>query len=29
VLRDALRAGDGWVDATVMSILSHEWPAAG
>lgn len=25
VLRDALRHGDEWVDATVMSILDHEW----
>ncbi|GAA2368343.1 acetyltransferase [Catellatospora methionotrophica] len=25
VLREVLRDGDGWVDATVMSILSHEW----
>jgi RimJ/RimL family protein N-acetyltransferase len=25
VLRDALRYDDGWVDATVMSILDHEW----
>ncbi|MER7889518.1 GNAT family protein [Micromonospora sp. NPDC094482] len=25
VLRDALRDGDGWVDATVMSILASEW----
>ncbi len=25
VLRDVKRDGDGWVDATVMSILSHEW----
>lgn len=25
VLRDALRYADGWVDATVMSILDHEW----
>jgi RimJ/RimL family protein N-acetyltransferase len=25
VMREALRFGDGWVDATVMSILSHEW----
>lgn len=25
VLRDAKRDGDGWVDATVMSVLSHEW----
>ncbi|MBO4210696.1 GNAT family N-acetyltransferase [Micromonospora echinofusca] len=24
-LRDALRDGDDWVDATVMSILAHEW----
>ncbi|HET6530252.1 MAG TPA: GNAT family protein [Actinoplanes sp.] len=28
VLRDALRTADGWVDATVMSVLSHEWPPA-
>ncbi|MEU4568397.1 GNAT family protein [Micromonospora sp. NPDC023956] len=25
VLRDALRDGDHWVDATVMSILAPEW----
>jgi RimJ/RimL family protein N-acetyltransferase len=25
VLRDALRWDDGWVDATVMSILAPEW----
>ncbi|MEV4413344.1 GNAT family protein [Catellatospora sp. NPDC049609] len=25
VLREVKRDGDGWVDATVMSILSHEW----
>lgn len=25
VLRDALRDGDRWVDATVMSILAQEW----
>lgn len=25
VLREVLPDGDGWVDATVMSILSHEW----
>jgi RimJ/RimL family protein N-acetyltransferase len=25
VLRDALRYEEGWVDATVMSILDHEW----
>ena len=25
VLRDALRHGDEWIDATVMSILDHEW----
>ena len=25
VLRDALRRGDGWIDATVMSILAPEW----
>jgi RimJ/RimL family protein N-acetyltransferase len=25
VLRDALRWGDGWIDATVMSILASEW----
>lgn len=24
--RDALRFDDEWVDATVMSILAHEWP---
>ncbi|GIF39626.1 GNAT family N-acetyltransferase [Actinoplanes xinjiangensis] len=27
VLRQALRAGDDWIDATVMSILAPEWPA--
>jgi RimJ/RimL family protein N-acetyltransferase len=27
VLRDALRDGDRWVDATVMSILAPEWAA--
>ncbi|MFC3504969.1 GNAT family N-acetyltransferase [Micromonospora krabiensis] len=27
VLRDALRDGDGWVDAIVMSILAPEWAA--
>lgn len=26
VLRDVLRHGDEWVDSTMMSILSHEWP---
>lgn len=26
--RDALRFDDAWVDATVMSILAHEWAAA-
>jgi RimJ/RimL family protein N-acetyltransferase len=25
VLRDALRWGDGWVDATLMSILAPDW----
>ncbi|MEH1014528.1 GNAT family protein [Micromonospora sp. CPCC 206060] len=25
ILREALRDGDSWVDATVMSILAHEW----
>jgi hypothetical protein len=25
VLRDALRWGDEWIDATVMSILAPEW----
>jgi RimJ/RimL family protein N-acetyltransferase len=25
VLRDALRYGDAWVDAIVMSVLDHEW----
>jgi RimJ/RimL family protein N-acetyltransferase len=25
VLREGLRYGDGWVDATVMSILDREW----
>lgn len=25
VLREVLRDGDGWVDATVMSILAPEW----
>ncbi|GAA1401715.1 GNAT family N-acetyltransferase [Catellatospora coxensis] len=25
VLREVLRDGDGWVDATVMSILAAEW----
>ena len=25
VLRDALRYDDQWIDATVMSILDHEW----
>ncbi|GIE83200.1 acetyltransferase [Actinoplanes philippinensis] len=28
VLREALRDGDRWIDATVMSILAHEWPAS-
>ncbi|MGK5443960.1 GNAT family N-acetyltransferase [Micromonospora sp. URMC 105] len=27
VLRQVLRDGDGWVDATVMSILAPEWAA--
>ncbi|AGZ43434.1 GNAT family N-acetyltransferase [Actinoplanes friuliensis] len=27
VLRDALRTGDGWVDATVMAILADDWRA--
>ncbi|MGC5021112.1 GNAT family N-acetyltransferase [Micromonospora sp. DT47] len=27
VLRQVLRDGDGWVDATVMSILTPEWAA--
>jgi RimJ/RimL family protein N-acetyltransferase len=27
VLRQALRDGDDWIDATVMSILAHEWRA--
>jgi RimJ/RimL family protein N-acetyltransferase len=27
VLRDALRTQDGWVDATVMSVLADEWKA--
>lgn len=27
VLRQALRHGDGWIDATVMSILAPEWAA--
>ncbi|GAA2707633.1 GNAT family N-acetyltransferase [Micromonospora olivasterospora] len=27
VLRQVLRDGDDWVDATVMSILAHEWVA--
>lgn len=26
-LREALRHGDGWIDATVMSILRREWSA--
>jgi RimJ/RimL family protein N-acetyltransferase len=25
VLRESLRYGDEWIDATVMSILDHEW----
>ncbi len=28
VLRESLRYGDEWIDATVMSILSDEWAAA-
>lgn len=27
-LREALAFDDGWVDAHVMSILAHEWPAS-
>jgi RimJ/RimL family protein N-acetyltransferase len=27
VLREALRYNDQWIDATVMSILDHEWVA--
>ena len=27
VLRESLRYGDQWIDATVMSILASEWPA--
>jgi RimJ/RimL family protein N-acetyltransferase len=27
VLRESLRYGDQWIDATVMSILAPEWPA--
>ena len=26
VLRESLRYGDQWIDATVMSILASEWP---
>jgi len=26
VLRESLRYGDQWIDATVMSILAPEWP---
>jgi RimJ/RimL family protein N-acetyltransferase len=29
VLRDALRYNDQWIDATVMSILAHEWAGRG
>jgi RimJ/RimL family protein N-acetyltransferase len=28
VLRESLRYGDQWIDATVMSILAAEWPPA-
>ena len=28
VLRESLRYGDQWIDATVMSILAPEWPSA-
>jgi RimJ/RimL family protein N-acetyltransferase len=28
VLRESLRYGDQWVDATAMSILAREWPPA-
>ena len=28
VLRESLRYGDRWIDATVMSILAPEWPPA-
>jgi hypothetical protein len=28
VLRESLRFGDQWIDATVMSILASEWPPA-
>jgi RimJ/RimL family protein N-acetyltransferase len=28
VLRESLRYGDEWIDATVMSILAREWPPA-
>jgi RimJ/RimL family protein N-acetyltransferase len=28
VLRESLRYGDQWIDATVMSILASEWPPA-
>jgi RimJ/RimL family protein N-acetyltransferase len=28
VLRESLRYGDEWIDATVMSILAPEWPPA-
>lgn len=27
VLRESLRFGDHWIDATLMSILGHEWAA--
>jgi len=27
VLRESLRYGDQWIDATVMSILAPEWPS--
>jgi RimJ/RimL family protein N-acetyltransferase len=26
VLRESLRYGNQWIDATVMSILAAEWP---
>ena len=29
VLRESLRYGDQWIDATVMSILAPEWPPDG
>ena len=29
VLRESLRYGDQWIDATVMSILAREWPPDG